>query len=274
MRFLGEEITFRSQRIQWKDTIVNYCLSMEPLGLFQPAARGTCSFTWQNVEPSSLFQKRAINKRLMDEWKCLLRLQAEQLGSARFGSPRREGRFQGLRVWRGQWVPTAPRKGESGLQRWGEGGDSSGRKNSLLLRGGWRGGSAFDFSLLCELVTLLFSPLLLSPVGAGASWPGSPAFPSHPPQAKQRSSREGHGRCTKLWHARRVNQGVKQNLCSQLADVSKENISNAERDWAVSRWCNYMAVSCRNSFNVAHIKPFRGNALIFNFTLLAGNQGL
>lgn len=39
MRFLDEEITFRSQRIQQKDTIVNCCLSLEPLGF--TAASGT-----------------------------------------------------------------------------------------------------------------------------------------------------------------------------------------------------------------------------------------
>lgn len=54
--------------------------------------------------------------------------------------------------------------------------------------------------------------------------------------APARGGREGAGEDTgALRHARGVNWGVKQNLCSQLADVSKENISNAERDCAVSR---------------------------------------
>lgn len=218
---------------------------------------------WQNVRISSLLGRRSIKKGLME----VLFVTVGWAGCVQPGwaAQSRRGGVGGCCL-----LAAAGGKREMGLEQ-GQEGDSSATKPHLILRAG--GERRFSLVLISSLNCWLFLSLSNSSPQweQGASCPGGLTFPSHLPWAKQGRTQETQ---KTLWHAHRVNQGVKQNLCSQLANVSKENISNAGRDGTVSRWCNYMAVSCRNSFNVAHIKPFRGSALIFNFTLLAGNQGL
>lgn len=66
------------------------------------------------MEISSLFKRRAINRRLMVKWKCLLRLWAEQAGSSQVWQLGVGGEVLGAAGLVGTAGPCGIRKGRQG----------------------------------------------------------------------------------------------------------------------------------------------------------------